>query len=63
MNVPFGEWLRKVNNKEGISFNHFNDILAKSFEPGGSMKPVKDFFETGMARKVFVVQGIDVAGR
>lgn len=61
--VPFSEWLRNVNQKDSINFGNFNDILAKSFEPGGPMKPVKDFFETGLAGKVITVSIIDKKGR
>lgn len=51
-NAPFSEWVKKLSTKDGINFDNINDVLAKSFEPGGPMVPLKDFFESGNAGKV-----------
>lgn len=54
--VPFSEWLRNIKETDGINFDNVNDIIAKSFKPGGPMVPVKEFFESGIPGNVGVLQ-------
>lgn len=48
----FPDWLKNMKDRPSLKIEGLEGLLAKSFEEGGSMSPLKQFFESGNAGKV-----------
>ena len=48
----FDQFLKSANTISGPKFDSFDNILAKAFEKGGGLTPVKDLFESGLPGQV-----------